>query len=442
MAGVPRITIVTSSFNQGAFIARTIDSVRAQQYPNLEHIVVDGMSTDETMSVLAGYEHLMVIREPDAGQADAINKGFRAATGDIFGFLNSDDTLEPGTLDAVARELSPGSGHDVVMGRCRFIDEDDRFLGVEHPSAFESHRRVVEIWKGYAVPQPAVFWRRSVWDACGPLRVDEPLVLDYDLFCRFSAKYRFHRVNQIFANYRLHTQSKTTSISDAERLEKSIAVSRRYWGSPVGAQYWRVLGSYLRFRADRRGRAARLLRAGRESYRRGARVAGLARIVAGGVLAPDVAADVSLPALRPALRHLRRLTRVGRRRIGPQTEAWFGHHAIHSDGWAGPTLISTIEITSVPAALVLTAAVVGGRLPRPLVLEAFADGRSLGRRTIGRKSEFEVEWGLDGLSRGTHEVRLAANTFVVPHEYFGNQDFRPLSYRVVRLGVREEAARA
>jgi hypothetical protein len=81
-------------------------------------------------------------------------------------------------------------------------------------------------------------------------------------------------------------------------------------------------------------------------------------------------------------------------------------------------------------------------LPRPLVLEAFADGRSLGRRTIGRKSEFEVEWRLDGLSQGTHEVRLAANTFVVPHEYFGNQDFRPLSYRVVRLGVREEAAHA
>jgi len=91
---VPRITIVTSSFNQAAFIGRTIDSVIAQNYPNLEHIVVDGMSSDDTPTVLARYPHLTVIREPDRGQADAINKGFGAATGEIFGFLNSDDTFE------------------------------------------------------------------------------------------------------------------------------------------------------------------------------------------------------------------------------------------------------------------------------------------------------------------------------------------------------------
>src|SRR5438045_8557311 len=112
------------------------------------------MSTDDTESVLARYPHLTVIREPDRGQADAINKGFARATGAICGFVNSDDTLEPGALAAVAAALAD-PGRQIVMGRCRFIDQHDVFLGVEHPSAFESHSRVLAIWRGHCLPPPA-----------------------------------------------------------------------------------------------------------------------------------------------------------------------------------------------------------------------------------------------------------------------------------------------
>src|ERR1700730_3839092 len=155
MVTAPRISIVTSSYNQARFIARTIESVLAQDYPNIEHIVVDGMSTDGTADVLAGFPHLTVIREPDRGQADAINKGFRITTGQILGFLNSDDTLEPGALRSVADAIDPGAGRHIVMGRCRFIDEDDRFLGVEHPSAFESPRAVAGNLEGPLPPAAA-----------------------------------------------------------------------------------------------------------------------------------------------------------------------------------------------------------------------------------------------------------------------------------------------
>src|SRR5262249_25106976 len=174
----PRISLVTPSFNQGQFIGRTIDSVLAQDYPDLEHIIVDGMSGDETPAVLARYPHLRVIRERDRGQADAVNKGFRAATGDVLGFLNSDDTLAPGALRHVARAIDPARGRHVVMGRCRFIDADDHCTGLEHPCLFTGQRRVLEVWRGHGIPQPAVFWTRGVWQRCGPLEEREHLVLD------------------------------------------------------------------------------------------------------------------------------------------------------------------------------------------------------------------------------------------------------------------------
>jgi sigma-E factor negative regulatory protein RseA len=92
-------------------------------------------------------------------------------------------------------------------------------------------------------------------------------VLDYDLFCRFSQQYRFHMLDQVVATYRLHTQSKTSSVSDQQRLEDAIRVSRRYWGTPISPQFWQILASYSAFRLNRRGRAVSLLTQGREAWR-------------------------------------------------------------------------------------------------------------------------------------------------------------------------------
>jgi glycosyltransferase involved in cell wall biosynthesis len=440
MAGSgPLISIVTSSFNQAPFIARTIESVIAQDYPAVEHIVVDGMSSDGTAAVLDRYPHLKVIREPDRGQADAINKGFRAATGQILCFLNSDDTLEPGALRAVAEAIDPAQGRHVVMGRCRFIDEADRFLGVEHPSGFESHRRVLEIWKGHLLPQPAIFWTREVWDACGPLNVDERLMLDYDLFCRFSRRYRFWYLDRILANYRLHNESKTNSMTDAQRLEQAITVSRRYWGSPLRPQYWRILASYAAFRMNRRGRAVRLMRAGQAAFAAGHRLQGASRAAAGAVLAPDVVTDVLVvPAIRPVLGKIWRAAAGRRRDVSPQTNAWLGLTTLYDDGWAGPTLILNVDVPATHSVFEMSGVTMSSRLREPLVLEAFANGRSLGTRTIADVDEFSVRWDLLQASAGRCQLRIAANTFVVSDDCFGNQDFRPLSYRPSALRIESD----
>ncbi len=434
---LPRISIVTSSYQQAEFIGRTIDSVLAQDYPNVEHIVVDAMSTDGTAEVLARYSHLTVIREKDRGQADAINKGFRAATGQIFGFLNSDDTLMPGALHQVARAVDPAAGRHIVMGRCRFIDEQDRFLGVEHPSAFESHRRVLEIWRGHWLPQPSTFWTREVWETCGPLDVEEQLMLDYDLFCRFSRRHVFHPIDSVLANYRLHTQSKTSSVTDAERLNQAVTVSRRYWGSPFSWQYWRIRASYARFRLNRRARAVELMRTGRALYRQGHWGPGVVRMTSGVTLAPDVAADFAVPVVRPLMARLRRRRiRKAEPRTSPQTNAWLSLEQLHPDGWAGPTLVRAVIIDGPAASLVLRAAGPPGPPPRSMQLEAFLDGRSLGAFPVaGAGADINMTWRLDAAAPGPHQLRIAANAFVVPHDQVGNQDYRPLAYHVTALDV-------
>jgi glycosyltransferase involved in cell wall biosynthesis len=451
METLPRISVITSSYNQGAFIERTIESVLAQGYPNLEHIVVDGMSSDETPQVLARYPHLRVIREPDKGQADAINKGFRAATGEILCFLNSDDTFLPGALLRVAQEIDPARGRHIVIGRCRFIDEHDTFLGIEHPSAFESHRRVLEIWKGYSIPQPAVFWTREVWERCGSLNEQEQLMLDYELFCRYSKHYHFHFIDQVLATYRLHTQSKTSSVSDEQRLEDAIQVSRRFWGSPASAQFWQILVSYGLFRLDRRRRAVGLFRRGRDSWRQARRPQALLYALTGGLIAPDIVADVLvLPLLKSRL--LKLLQRRGRlqrliepyRRLKqkfkphvphPQTLAWRDFTSVHADSWVGPVLITEIDVAPDQIQLVLAGNTAGFRLPRPLELQIYIDQTLVNHSRVGNQPVFTLEVPLGNLTPGRHELKIVANTSIVPYEFLGVQDFRPLVFKLSELSL-------
>ncbi len=437
MSAVPRISVVTSSFNQGAFIDSTIQSVLAQHYPDVEHIVVDGMSTDRTVDVLQRYPHLRVIREPDRGQFDAINKGFAIATGQIFCFLNSDDTFEPGALNRIAAEIDPAGGRHVVMGRCRFIDETGRFIGIEHPSRFEGHRRVLEVWKGHAIPQPATFWTREVWERCGPL-TQTAYWLDYDLFCRFSREYVFHEIDQVLATYRLHTSSKTSSATEADRLEAAIDTSRAYWSGLALADRLRLRLSYTRFRLNRRQRARALLATAKSLWRTSSKGRGLAYALAGGVLGPDLVTNmVVVPRLKPHLSRLRGVqaitSRIWRRADSPHTLAWRSFDALHADGWAGPTLVQPVEIAPHHKRLEIVGTVALGGFRRPLELHVSIDGTPLGRRTAAGKSQFSVEFPIAPVAPGTHHVRIVSSQYAVPHDVLGNQDYRPLSFKLEQL---------
>ncbi len=437
----PRISIVTPSFNQGRYIGETIDSVRAQDYPNLEHIVVEGSSVDETLEVLKRYPHLHVVSVPNRGHAGNVNLGFTLATGEIWGFLNSDDTLTPGALHRVAQEIAPERGRHIVMGRCRFTDAQSRYIGIEHPSQFSTHDRVLRIWKGHTIPQPATFWTPQVWRECGPL--DESLRvgwIDYDLFCRFSRQYTFWPVDQVWATYCLHETSQTSVSSEAKRLEESIVLSRRYWGAPWMPRYWRLALSLAWHQFDRARRARRWLRHAQEGWRQHQVLAPLPWAIAGGLLAPEVVFYVTLyPFLRARTqgriqRLLERLAEGSDHHA--RTTAYLERTAPWEDGWIGPRFVTTCETTATTRTLRLHGEGHLQYFTTPLVLTIRVDGQEVGEQRIEHEGPFTCELPLPKPEVvRVVTVEIDASAWFVPHRFLRNRDFRPLAWRLIDLSV-------
>ena len=434
-----RISIITCSFNQGQYIAETIESVLRQGYPNFEHIIVDGMSTDNTPEVLARYQHLTVIREPDAGQADAINKGFRAATGGILCFLNSDDTFESGALERVAREIDPSAGKYVVMGRCRFVDSDGTPTGIEHPSAFEDHEHVLAIWNGYTIPQPAVFWSREVYERCGGLDENEQLVLDYDLFCRYSRHYRFHVVDQLFATYRLHESSKSFRATNAKRLGDSIRVSRRYWPPWPTPSRFRLERSLLLYRLNRKYRAAQSLSKARELVRNDRASAAVPSMILASIIGPDVVwSTLVYPRVRRHVLHIaprlasKIITRPKAQGPSPQTRAYLSNVDAWSDGWVGPRFLRRLTCESVCQSAYVAGEANVEHLGCPLELTIRLDDFESVRHTVAKSGPFRIEVRpRGGIQSGTHVLEVVTDRWFVPHHHASNEDHRPLAWRYI-----------
>ncbi|MBV5328910.1 MAG: glycosyltransferase, partial [Chlorobium sp.] len=167
----PKISIVTPSFNQGKYIEDTILSILLQGYPNVEHIIMDGGSTDETLEIVKSYEQSLakIISEPDKGQSEAINKGMRLATGDILTWLNSDDMLAPGALAAIAMAFDVNDA-DLVAGVCHLFKDNRHFAShlTSCPNGPLKARELLDMehyWQaGMYFYQPEVMFSRRIWE--------------------------------------------------------------------------------------------------------------------------------------------------------------------------------------------------------------------------------------------------------------------------------------
>jgi glycosyltransferase involved in cell wall biosynthesis len=204
---LPLVSIVTPSLEQGRFIEDAIRSVLDQDYPRIEHIVVDGGSADETLDVLQRYPHLTWVSEPDDGQADAVNKGFRMANGEVFGWLNADDMYVGGAVaTAVAALRETGAG--LVHGGWRQIDEDGATIRDIRPVAYDQQ---AELNDRNAVCQPGAFFTRSAFEAVGGLDASYRYAMDYELWLKLGARFPVTHVDAILGAYRLHPASKTVA---------------------------------------------------------------------------------------------------------------------------------------------------------------------------------------------------------------------------------------
>lgn len=248
----PKISIVTPSYNQGQFLEETIRSVLLQGYPNLEYIIIDGGSTDDSVEIIKKYDKYLAYRvsELDRGQSHAINKGFAQATGSVLAWLNSDDFYEPDTLNLVGEAFASDLRPMWAAGAGRYIDTSGGLLYVLKP---QTPSTIAEYLSGFGgMSQPASFWHRLLWKkAGGELREDFHYCMDEDLWIRFAlVGARPHVLDATLCVRRIHEQAKT-STNHAGFVEDMTSIVQEYSSHvpPRESGVWRQMvakcaGSY------------------------------------------------------------------------------------------------------------------------------------------------------------------------------------------------------
>jgi glycosyltransferase involved in cell wall biosynthesis len=215
---LPSMSIVIPSFNQGGFIERTIESIISQGYPNLELILMDGGSTDQTMSIVDRYRKYFCHIEsgPDGGQSAALCKGFGLAKGKYISWLNSDDTYCEGALLSVGRYLAKQPKIEFVYGNMNIIDAQDELIAFRRTPKF-----VLGVMK-YAfltVAQHSAFWTKDLYDRVGGIDRDLKFCMDFDLFVRMASVYAPQHVDITIGNFRIHGESKTSNFEEIRKRE-------------------------------------------------------------------------------------------------------------------------------------------------------------------------------------------------------------------------------
>ncbi len=235
----PFISVVTPSLNQGRFLKKNIENIRSQESDSVEHIIIDGGSTDETLDMLQSCRHAIWVSEQDRGQAEALNKGISMARGEWIVWINSDDFLLPGALQKFIDYIDTKPDARFVYSNCTFVDENNTVLGQRkaqyRPDTFYYW------WKphGAGFAQPGTFFRKSLWEQYGPFDETLHYMMDYDFWLRIHENVRFDYLDDCLAAYRVHGDAKT-ALGWRPFVEEGITVSRRFWQNRKGIQKTQV----------------------------------------------------------------------------------------------------------------------------------------------------------------------------------------------------------
>lgn len=237
---LPKITIVTPSFNQAKYLESTILSVLGQGYPNLEYIIVDGGSTDGSVDIIRKYEHQLAwwVSEPDKGLYDALQKGFGRSSGDIMAWLNADDMYHAQSLFTVAEIFNRFTDVKWIMGANTFFDEAGRpFLYDDLPYGQRWSRLRLQLSDGGFIQQESVFWRRSLWEKAGGF-IDQnyALAADFELWLRFFRHERLYTTSFMLGGFRFRSENQKSYNQRGQYLTemKQLLVKEKSNASQLG----------------------------------------------------------------------------------------------------------------------------------------------------------------------------------------------------------------
>lgn len=223
----PKISIITPSFNQGQYLEETINSVLSQNYPNLEYIIIDGGSTDNSVEIIKKYQNYISywVSEKDNGQAHAINKGLQNCTGEIFNWLNSDDYLERGSLAKIAAGFADDNV-DLIAGKVRtFSKSEESVISNENLSS-----EGLMCWNpNVKFLQPGVWMRRKLIECCGGIDEQFHYAFDWDLYIRYLYfSQNVKEIDDLLVHFRLHESSKTESMQQKFAFEEREIIEKIY----------------------------------------------------------------------------------------------------------------------------------------------------------------------------------------------------------------------
>lgn len=230
-----KISIVTPSFNQVDYLEEALWSVKNQEYPDVEHVVIDGGSSDGSKEMLLaysarpGWNHLLWRSERDRGQSNALNKGFRWATGDVIGWLNSDDRYLPGCFVKLAKEFAANPRIDVLYGDYNWIDINGRIIQRRREIEFSPF--ILHFHRVLYIPTTATFFQRRVFDDGNYLDESLHYAMDYEFFLRLEQRgYRFAHIPQMLADFRCHQRSKS-QLGLTEQLIEHDTIAHSHSGA-------------------------------------------------------------------------------------------------------------------------------------------------------------------------------------------------------------------